>query len=291
MSDSSDLSIRAERRAPLPPPQLVVGVPVHPIRLDELLHWVDQTITLQGQGTIMYANAYAVLLAQRDTRFCEALYEADVVFCDGNGVRLAAELLGQPLPERFTPPDWIEHLVGQCARRSQRLFLLGAEPGVAYEAAAQLRKRFPTLQVAEHHGYFDPHGPENNLLLEHINKAAPDVLLVGMGMPRQELWVLENLPCHSVPVVIVVGALFDYLAGHMPRGPRWLTDHGFEWLCRLWYEPRRLWRRYLLGNPAFLWLVLREWWTSRFIPILPLPQPLRRYLSDDSHGDSASTSR
>ncbi|MGH2541763.1 MAG: WecB/TagA/CpsF family glycosyltransferase [Ardenticatenaceae bacterium] len=235
------------------------GVPVHPVRLDELLEWMAAVITARKQATVMYANAYMVNLAYSNPAFRDAIHRADLVFCDGHGVRLASLLLGTPLPERLTPPDWIPALATFCAQQDYRLFLLGGRPSVAGHAATRLRTGFSGLQITTHHGYFDPQSVENEAVLWQINATAPDVLLVGMGMPRQERWIIENLPCHSVPVTIAVGALFDYLAGQRARGPRWLTDHGGEWLCRLWFEPRRLWRRYLLGNPRFAWLVLHEW--------------------------------
>ncbi len=247
----------------LPPPCNIAGVHVHPVRLSEVLERVVKAVETRQRMSVMYANAHAILLAQQDDDFKTAINQADLVFCDGNGVRLASWLLGRPLPARFTPPDWIDALARLCLRKEYRLFLLGAEPDGIGEAARNLRVRFPSLQITTHHGYFEPYGTENEAVLEQINEASPDVLLVGMGMPRQELWILENLPRHSTPVVIAVGALFDYLAGRVKRGPRYLTDHGLEWLCRLWFEPRRLWRRYLLGNPLFLGLILREWWLMR----------------------------
>ena len=248
----------------IPAPRSIVGVPVHPIGLEMLLRWIRQRIAKRQQATLMYANAYAVNLAQREPAFGKALHEATVVFCDGYGVWLAAQLLGTPLPERFTPPDWIMRLAALCAQHEYRLFLLGAEPGVAAAAAQTFYTRFPQLQITSQHGYFDTHGPENDAVIQKINRAAPDILLVGMGMPRQEIWIQENLHRHSAHIVIAVGALFDYLAGHVKRGPRWLTDSGGEWLSRLYSEPRRLWRRYLLGNPMFVWLVWRQWMHDNF---------------------------
>jgi len=241
----------------LPAPHSIGGVQVHPIRLTELCAWMMQAVATQQRVAVMYTNAHAVNLAQHDPRFREALNSADVVFCDGQGVRLAAALLGCPLPARFTPPDWIHQLASLCAQRQYRLFLLGAKPGVAEHAARRLQDGFPDLQVTTHHGYFDAGG--NEAVLGLINASGAHVLLVGMGMPLQEQWIRDNLPRLTVNVAMSVGALFDYLGGGVTRGPRWLTDHGFEWLCRLWFEPRRLWRRYLVGNPAFVWLVLRQW--------------------------------
>jgi N-acetylglucosaminyldiphosphoundecaprenol N-acetyl-beta-D-mannosaminyltransferase len=218
-----------------------------------------QAIAVRQRVTVMNVNVHAINLAQRDARFKAALNAADVVFCDGQGVRLGAWLLGCSIPERFTPPDWIREFAAECAHRGYRIFLLGARAETAQGAADQLRSWFPELQVASHHGYFDPLSDDNAEIVRLINHYAPHVLLVGMGMPRQELWLQDNLGRLSVNVAMPVGALFDYLAGRVQRGPRWLTDHGFEWLCRLWFEPRRLWRRYLLGNPVFVWRVLRDW--------------------------------
>ena len=247
----------------LPAPHMIAGVPVHPLRLETLLACIKQTITKRQRTTIMYANAYAINLAQRDPAFLQALNQALWTFCDGYGVWLAAQLLKKPLPERFTPPDWIDQLTELCAKHHYRLFLLGAKSGVAEKAAHQIQTSFPQLEIASHHGYFSTQGRENEAVLDKINTAAPHILLVGMGMPRQELWIQQNHHRHNVPVVIAVGALFDYLAGQIKRGPRWLTDSGGEWLWRLCCEPLRLWRRYLLGNPAFVWLVLRKWMMKR----------------------------
>lgn len=246
-----------------PPPFQLGGVPIHPIRLDAMLAWFDALIAARQRAVVMYANAFAINLAHQEPAFRDALNEADLVFCDGHGVRIGAALLGHPMPERFTPPDWVDRLAEQCAARGRRLFLLGARPGVAAESARRLQHRHPTLVVAWHHGYFEPDGADNQRLLATIEQARPDVMLVGMGMPRQELWMLANHLQHEVPVTIAVGALFDYLGGQMTRGPRWLTDHGLEWLCRLYFEPRRLWRRYLLGNPQFLLRVIEQRWRER----------------------------
>lgn len=241
----------------LPYPYFICNVPVHPLKLTDLSAWILYIIATQQRAAVMYANVHAINLAQTNNGFCQALHSADVVFCDGHGVRLASLLLGKPLPERFTPPDWIQSLASLCAQHQYRLFLLGAKSGIAEQAAQQLRTQFPNLAIATHHGYFDTHGSENEKVLQCINSFAPHIVLVGMGMPLQECWIATNLPWLRTNVAMAVGALFDYLAGNIPRGPQWLTDHGFEWLCRLWFEPYRLWRRYILGNPYFLLLLAR----------------------------------
>lgn len=215
-------------------------------------------IAERRRAMVLYANVHGINLAQSD-RYLQAAYrKADLVFCDGQGVRLGARLLGCDIPERYTPPDWIDLLAGRCADQDYRIFLLGTETSYVEQAAERLRERFPGLHVGAHHGFFDHNGDENAAVCERINAFAPDIVLVGMGMPRQEYWIAANAALLDAPVVVAVGALFDYMSQRVQRGPRWLTDNGFEWATRLWYEPRRLWRRYLLGNPLFLWLVICE---------------------------------
>jgi N-acetylglucosaminyldiphosphoundecaprenol N-acetyl-beta-D-mannosaminyltransferase len=247
----------------LPTAHRIGGVQIHPLRLAELLGWIEQAIRAQQRTIVAYANIHAINLAQRHTPFREALNSADVVFCDGQGLRLGAALLGYQLPERFTPPDWINALAETCAANRDRVFLLGGRPGVAEEAARRLRDRHPGLEIATHDGYFLGSPEREQAVLDAIRAFQPTLLLVGMGMPIQECWVTAQRDQIDAPVVMTVGALFDYLAGAVARGPRWLTDNGFEWLCRLWYEPRRLWKRYLLGNPLFLLLIGRQWVAER----------------------------
>lgn len=244
--------------AALPAPRNIGGLPVHPLRLRELLAWIEAALGRSGPAVVFYANVYAANLIHSDAAFRAAYDLADVVFCDGQGLRVGGAILGQPLPERFTPPDWVDRLAAVCAARGTGVFLLGGRPGVAAEAAARLRSRHRGLRVSAYHGYFLGEPGGEAAALAAIRAFGPGLLLVGMGMPLQERWVAARRAELAVPVVITVGALFDYLAETVARGPRWLTDNGFEWLCRLVVEPRRLWRRYLIGNPAFFLRVLRQ---------------------------------
>ena len=237
----------------------ICGVHVHGFTLPQLLDWMMKIVQMQQRASVFYANAHAINLAQSHDEFRQALNTAQVVFCDGIGVWLAARWLGHPLPQRFTPPDWIGLLAARCAEQGYPMLLLGAQPGIAQCAAERLMHSTAGLSASAIHGYFDPHGPDNARVIDAVNASGARVLLVGMGMPRQELWIQRNRAQLNANLVLSVGALFDYLAGTVKRGPRWLTDSGFEWLTRLYYEPARLWRRYVLGNPQFLWHVLRQW--------------------------------
>jgi N-acetylglucosaminyldiphosphoundecaprenol N-acetyl-beta-D-mannosaminyltransferase len=239
----------------------LLGVRVSTIPVDSLVNFVTRTVLTGGKARVVYVNAYAMTLVQELTWLRDFFNRSEVVYCDGFGVKWGARLLGLRIPERLSPPDWIKLLVAECAHQRFSLYLFGARPGVAEKVAAILRQQFPDLRiVGAQHGYFDksPDSAENETVVQAINVTSPDILLVGLGMPLQERWLSENWDRLNVKVVLPVGALFDYLAGEFPRAPHWMTDHGLEWLGRLVLEPRRLWRRYLLGNPRFLWLLLKQ---------------------------------
>jgi N-acetylglucosaminyldiphosphoundecaprenol N-acetyl-beta-D-mannosaminyltransferase len=159
----------------------------------------------------------------------------------------------------MTGADWIWGLSRLCELEGLPLYLLGSEPPLARDAARRLRREYPGLEVVgAHHGFFDLDSPHNERVIEHIQTHAPRIVLVGMGTPKQELWVDRYAHRLDGAVVWTVGALFDYVSGRLPRAPHWLADNGLEWIFRLAIEPQRMWRRYLIGNPVFLTRVLGE---------------------------------
>ena len=239
----------------------MLGVGVDPLTAEDLGEEVGRLARVGRRGLVLNVNAHCLNLCHGDPALRDFFGRADVVFCDGSGVVLAARILGRRLPQRITYADWIEDLAALAAAEDHSLFFLGARPGVAAEAAKNLRRRHPALKlVGVRDGGFDPRtgGTENEAVLAEIRSANPDILLVGLGMPLQERWLMANLHRLDVGVALTGGAVFDYASGRLRRGPRVLTDNGFEWLARLLAEPRRLWRRYLLGNPLFLARVLRQ---------------------------------
>ena len=250
-------SLNEDQRLVLPRPQLIVDVPIHPIGVVALMSWIHATVDARRRGVVMYANAHNITLAQENPLYKKVLQDASLVFCDGVGVQWASRLWGTSLPERMTMPDWIVPLMEMAEQQGWHLFFLGGEVGVSDQAATNLVTRYPGLKITTYHGFFDKEGAENQAVLTQINKAQPTLLLVGMGPPRQEFWIHANQSHHCTAVTLAVGNLFDYLAGEQKRGPQWLTTRGGEWLWRLTREPQRLWRRYLLGNPRFLFYVIR----------------------------------
>ena len=242
----------------IPDPVRVGTLEVHPVELSDTIDFIDAVIESGRQARVFNVNAHAVNLAARDPEFRAHMLSADLVFCDGIAVKWASRLLGKPLPARFTPPDWIDVLAARAVASGYRIFFLGAEPGISATAADNLRKTHPGLTVRAQHGYHSKLGRENDLVVEEINQFRPHILLVGFGMPLQERWITENHATLDVNVALSVGALFDTMSGSTKRGPAWLTDSGFEWLTRLLREPRRLGLRYLLGNPRFVRIVLKQ---------------------------------
>jgi N-acetylglucosaminyldiphosphoundecaprenol N-acetyl-beta-D-mannosaminyltransferase len=211
--------------------------------------------------TVVGPNAQLVTLAERDEPFAHAMQVADLAIPDGISVVMASRLLGFPLPERVTGGDLMESLCAEAARYGFRVFLLGGPPGVAMTAADKLRQQFPGLQVCGTYcpplGFeFDP--AELARMRAAINEASPDLLCVAFGAPKQEVWMQQNRSLLSAGVMLAVGAAFERHAGLRRRAPRWVQRIALEWLFRLILEPRRLWRRYLIGNTCFVLLILRQ---------------------------------
>jgi N-acetylglucosaminyldiphosphoundecaprenol N-acetyl-beta-D-mannosaminyltransferase len=241
------------------PPTRLFGIDVQTAPPAELLRRIISFAEDGGRHRVAYVNAHVLNQSFTNPELRGALQASDLVYCDGYGVRLAARLIGLPVPHRMTGADWVWGLAALCEASGRSLYLLGSDPGSSTEAAAALKRWYPRLDVrGAHHGYFELGSPHSDRVLEHIAEHRPDILLVGMGTPQQELWADRYADRIEAGVIWTVGALFDYVSGRTPRAPHWLSDNGFEWIFRLAVEPRRMWRRYLLGNPAFLLRVLEE---------------------------------
>ena len=226
-----------------------------------LLHMIQRAISDHQRLLVLSGNIYSFNLAYEHGWLRQFFNQADIVRLDGAGVRLGARLLGHDTPARMTWADFGWSLADFAAQHGHSLFLLGSKPGIANTAAARLQAHSPALQIVGiHHGYFDKTtgSAENEAVLAQINAARPHILVVGFGMPLQERWLLENRARIDANVILTGGAVFDYISGELRRGPTWLTDHGMEWLARLLIEPRRLWKRYIIGNPLFLYRVLKQ---------------------------------
>jgi len=229
------------------------------VTTDEILEHITDVIESGRQELVLNVNIHAFNLAHTDPEFRRILREAPIVFCDGHGVKLGARLVGRSIPEVITYDDFIWPLAALCERRGYRLFLLGGYPGDAEKAREILETAHPDLELAgAHHGFFEKEGPENARMVDLVNRAGTDVLLCSFGMPLQEKWLAANSADLSTAVMLAGGGCIDLLSGRAPRPPRWMADLGLRWLFRLTYEPRKVFRRYLFGNPLFMARVLRQ---------------------------------
>jgi N-acetylglucosaminyldiphosphoundecaprenol N-acetyl-beta-D-mannosaminyltransferase len=228
---------------------------------EELLASIAWWVESNEKSLVLSGNAHSYNLAYKNVWLREMFERAGAIRIDGVGVCVGARLLGIRTPKRRTWADFALDLAGLCERLGFTLFFLGSRPNIAQRAAANLEGRFPNLRVVGiHHGYFDktPGSPENEVVIQKINAVRPNILIVAFGMPLQERWLMENWARIEANVALTGGAVFDYVSGELRRAPRWMTDHGLEWLGRLLIEPRRLWKRYLVGVPLFLWRVLKQ---------------------------------
>ncbi|MGD0766538.1 MAG: WecB/TagA/CpsF family glycosyltransferase [Dehalococcoidia bacterium] len=236
----------------------VLGVRVDRVGMDETLRCIERFIEEGTPHRIATVNLEYLRHARSCPGFREALDAADLALADGVPVLWASRLLGRPLKERVAGVELAERCARLAAAKGYRVFFLGAGPGVAQSAARVLRERYPGLEVAG--AYSPPMGEfseqEELRIFEAIAAAKPDILLVALPTPRMELWNHANAERWGVPVVIGVGAAFDMLSGEVPRAPRWMQKSGSEWLFRLFMEPRRLWKRYLVHDTAVMVRIL-----------------------------------
>lgn len=234
----------------------VAGVGVDALDEREALDRIEAMVAERRPRLMVVVNASKLVLASDEPRLREILDRADLVTADGMSVVWGARLTGGRLPGRVTGIDAMERLVARAAERGWRVFFLGAKQEAVEGAVANLRRAHPALEVAGfRNGYF--RGKEAEVV-EEVRAARPDLLFVAMGSPAQEYFLADNLEEMGVPFSLGVGGSFDHVAGLSRRAPRWMQRAGLEWLYRLASEPRRLWRRYLVGNARFALLLLRN---------------------------------
>lgn len=229
--------------------------------VDRLLTWIDEPA--YRCRYVVTPNVDHVVKLQDNTDFLAAYNEADMVVVDGKPVLLASRLLGRSLPETVPGSDLAPQLFLASRRRGGlRVFLLGAADGVAERAAHAITERWPWVQIA---GVYSPpmgfsaQAEASEIAIEKVNHAEPDVLVIGLGAPKQEIWVHTVAPRLKVKCALCIGATIDFLAGEKARAPVWMRRMGIEWLHRMLSEPRRLVRRYAHDAWVFPRLLVKEW--------------------------------
>ncbi|MDD3654595.1 MAG: WecB/TagA/CpsF family glycosyltransferase [Desulfotomaculaceae bacterium] len=241
----------------------LLGIKIDAINMEETVNQIASYIRTGRPHRVTTINPEFLYRAQFNTELRELANRADLVTPDGVGVVWACRLAGNPVPERVTGIDLMLALVERAASEGWRVFLLGAAPGVASEAATRLSLQYPGLQIAgTHHGFFS--NDEEAEVSRLVRESRPDLLFVALGAPKQELWIDRSIAQTGAAVAVGVGGSFDVVAGRAQRAPGWVCRLQLEWLYRLLKEPAR-WRRQLV-LPLFAWQVVREYKIKKFPP-------------------------
>jgi N-acetylglucosaminyldiphosphoundecaprenol N-acetyl-beta-D-mannosaminyltransferase len=240
----------------------IFGILIEFCTFGEGVEIIEKLIRKKKPQLVVLANAHTLNLAYEQKEYKRILKKAALVLRDGTGVGWAAKRKGIPPLHNFVGTDFIPDFCKYTSHKGYRFFLLGSRPGNAEFAANNLEGLAPGVVVTgHHHGYFKD--AEAHEIIQRINETRSDILMVAMGNPKQEIWIESYIDKINVPVCIGVGAFFDYFSGRVVRAPRWMLNTGMEWVFRLFVEPKRLWKRYLIGNTQFIIRICRELWNKR----------------------------
>lgn len=240
----------------------IAGMLIDNVTMDEAIARIEEMIQRREPSYVVTPNADHVVRFQDDAAFRQAYHEASLVLADGMSVVWGAKLLSTPLKEKVSGSDLFPQFAPVAAQKGYRLFFLGGRPGAAERSAEVLADRCPGLQVV---GVccppmgFERDETENRNVIQMIRQSDADVLFVGLGSPKQELWIHKHHQQYRTPVSVGIGGTFEFISGIVRRAPRLMRKTGLEWFWRLMAEPRRMYRRYLIEDPAFLRLLWRQW--------------------------------
>lgn len=242
------------RRVPL------FGVEIDATTFDETLDRAFELADAGRPSQHVVLNAAKVVQMAKDDELRRIIGGCALINADGQSIVWASRLLGKPLPERVAGIDLFTAIVDRAAQTGHRLFFLGATDEVLTTMIGKLRERYPTLVIAgQRNGYWK----NDQDVIDAVRRSRPDFLFLAIPSPRKEYWLNQHLQALGVPFVMGVGGTFDVIAGRVRRAPVWVQRIGCEWMYRVAQEPRRMWRRYLEGNSAFIMLTLRAWWSGR----------------------------
>ena len=228
-----------------------LGIPIDNLTMDEAIERILDRARLVEPSQVCFVNADCVNIAYRDAEYSRLLRSTGIVLADGIGVKLAGRILNTNIRQNVNGTDLFPLLCSGMEKRGTGLYLLGGKPGVSADVAAWAATNYPGLRIRGHqHGFFSKE--ETPRVLREIRDSAADILLVAFGAPRQDKWILENLALTGAGLSMGVGGLFDFYSGRISRAPVWVREIGMEWFYRFIQEPRRMWRRYFVGNAVFL---------------------------------------
>ncbi|WP_373231287.1 WecB/TagA/CpsF family glycosyltransferase [Cohnella sp.] len=236
-------------------------LPFDNFNYEDLMLYIDSLIQSGESAYIVTCNVDHLIKLKKDEHFRRVYSEAGSIVADGMPIVWASRILRKPLKQRVSGADMLRKLGRSLEERSYRMFFLGASEGVAEKAKQQLLTVFPKLQIVGTHSPsygFERNEEENERIIKIIREAKPDIVWVGVGAPKQEKWIHNYHRRYGTSVSIGVGAAFDFISGNVKRAPLLVQKLGLEWLWRLFQEPKRLWKRYLIDDMQFLGLLLKE---------------------------------
>jgi N-acetylglucosaminyldiphosphoundecaprenol N-acetyl-beta-D-mannosaminyltransferase len=238
----------------------VLGIGISPLTMNETVGVIAGWINTRAREYVCVTGVHGVMESQQDEGLRRIHNDSGLTTPDGVPMVWACHWAGCSETERVYGPDLMLEVCARAAKENWRMFFCGGKPGTAEELSRRLSVRFPGLVVVD--TYSPPFAPmdetEVDEMLSRINHAKPDIVWVGLSTPKQERWMSAYRARLDAPVLIGVGAAFDIHAGSLKQAPKWMQQRGLEWVYRLFREPRRLWQRYLVNNPRFLWRVLRQ---------------------------------
>lgn len=238
----------------------ILGVGISAIRMEDALRKIDEWIETRQPHYVCVTPAHAIMDCQRDPKLASIYNRSGLTTPDGMAIVWLLKWHGYRNVGRVYGADLVRAVCRASLKKGYRHYFYGGAPGVAERLAQKLQRDYPGLQVAgiESPPFRELTAAEESAMIERIRAARPDLVWVGIGSPRQERWMSKHVTRLGAPVLIGVGAAFDFLSGVKPQAPPWVQRIGMEWFFRLLSEPRRLWRRYLLGYPRFVALVLLQ---------------------------------
>lgn len=228
---------------------------------EDLMQYIDTSIQSGESNYIVTCNVDHLMKLKKDEHFRQVYSEAGSVVADGMPLVWASQILRKPLKQRVSGADMLRELGGALEERGYRMFFLGAAEGVAEKAKQQMLTEFPRLQIVGTHSPsygFERNEEENERIIEMIRDAKPDIVWVGVGAPKQEKWIHNYHRRYGAALSIGIGATFDFLSGNVKRAPLRIQKLGLEWVWRLFQEPKRLWKRYLIEDMQFIGLLIKE---------------------------------
>ncbi len=238
----------------------ILDVKFDGVLLAEVLSKIEQFIQERVLHQVCVVNVWSTVLMQKDPEFLAVNNSAAISVADGMPLTWVSRWFGPPIPERISGSDLFHAFNTLAAEKGYRVFMLGATSETLESLSVKLEAAYPGLCIAG--SYAPPFSQsfseeENRKIIQAVNSAQPDLLWVGLSAPKQEKWIWDNRDSLNVPVAVGVGAVFDFFSGNIKRAPFWMQKIGIEWLHRLSHEPSRLWKRYLIGNPAFIWYIVK----------------------------------